>query len=73
MRIVTSVKENFNETRKAKTTSKDNKINPNVCALPSTGIESNSKSSRLNPRSNTRNNRVSSVSKNACKNKVEEV
>jgi polyhydroxyalkanoate synthesis regulator phasin len=52
---------------------KDNNINPNACALPSTGLESTSRSSRLKPRSNTRNNRVSSASTSSSKNKVKEV
>jgi hypothetical protein len=64
------IKDNSKESRYAK---KDNNINPNVCALPSTGLESTSRSSRLKPKSNTRNNRVSSASKSSSKNKVEEV
>lgn len=44
-----------------------------MCALPSTGLECTSRSSRLKPRSNTRNNRVSPVSTSSSKNKVEEV
>ena len=66
-------KDNSKESKDAITTSKDNNINSNACALPSTGVESTSRSSRLKPRSNTRNNRVSPVSKSECKNKVEEV
>ena len=57
------VKDNSKESKDAKTTSKDNKINSNACALPSTGLESTSRSSRLKLRSNTRNNRVSPASK----------
>jgi glycerophosphoryl diester phosphodiesterase len=53
-------KDNSKESSVAK---KDNNINPNACALPSTGLESTSRSSRLKPRSNTRNNRVSYASK----------
>lgn len=64
------IKDNSKESRYAK---KDNNINPNACALPSTGLESTSRSSRLKPKSNTRNNRVSSASKSSSKNKVEEV
>jgi hypothetical protein len=63
-------KDNSKESSDAK---KDNNINPNACALPSTGLESTSRSSRLKPRSNTRNNRVSSASTSSSKNKVEEV
>lgn len=63
-------KDNSKESSDAK---KDNNINPNACALPSTGLESTSRSSRLKPRSNTRNNRVSSVSTSSSKNKVKEV
>lgn len=63
-------KDNFKESSNAK---KDNNINPNACALPSTGLESTSRSSRLKPKSNTRNNRVSPASKSSSKNKVEEV
>jgi hypothetical protein len=63
-------KDNSKESSDAK---KDNNINPNACALPFTGLESTSRSSRLKPRSNTRNNRVSSASTSSSKNKVEEV
>lgn len=63
-------KDNSKESSDAK---KHNNINPNACALPSTGLESTSRSSRLTPRSNTRNNRVSSASTSSCKNKVKEV
>lgn len=70
---VKSVKDNPRESRNVTTTSKDNIINPNACALPSTGLESTSRSSRLKPRSNTRNNRVSLSSKSSSKNKVEEI
>jgi hypothetical protein len=58
---------------KPKDAKSDNKVNSNECNLPSTGVASTSRSSRLKPRSNTRNNRVSPVSKSSCKNKVEEV
>ncbi|PWA89320.1 hypothetical protein CTI12_AA112170 [Artemisia annua] len=68
-----SLHNNPKEPRKAETTSNDKNVNPNVCALPSTGLESTSRSSRLQPRSNTRNNRVSPVSKSRCMNKIEEV
>jgi hypothetical protein len=63
-------KDNSKDSSDAK---KNNNINPNVCALPSTGLESTSRSSRLKPRSNTRNNRVSSASTSSSKNKVKEV
>jgi hypothetical protein len=63
-------KDNSKESSDAK---KDNNINPNVCASTSTGLDSTSRSSRLKPRSNTRNNGVSPASKSSCKNKVEEV
>jgi hypothetical protein len=43
-----------------------------VCASTSTGLESTSRSSRLKPRSNTRNNRVSPASTSSSKDKVEE-
>lgn len=58
-----TIKDNPKESRNAKSTSKDNNINPNTCALPSTGFDNTSRSSRLKPRSNTRNNRVSPASK----------
>jgi hypothetical protein len=63
-------KDNSKESSDAK---KHNNINPNACALPSTGLESTSRSSRLKPKSNTRNNRVSSASTSCSKNKEKEV
>jgi hypothetical protein len=62
-------KDNSKESSDAK---QDNNINPNVCASTSTGLESTSRSSRLKPRSNTRNNKVSPASTSSSKNKVEE-
>ena len=59
-----SKKDTPNESRNATTTSKDNNKNSNECALPSTGIESNSRSNNKKPS-------VSPVSESACK-KVEE-
>jgi hypothetical protein len=63
-------KDNSNESSDAK---KDNNIHPNACASTSTGLESTSRSSRLRPKSKTRNNRVSPASTSSSKNKVDEV